>query len=75
MFHNVVVPSNNDAGVLSLAGVIEMAEGVLLGFFKTVIDHYTKLDRRLQRRAEGMLVLRYWITTNALPTYEKVHFL
>jgi hypothetical protein len=33
MFHNAVVPSNNDAGVLSLAVVIEMAEGVLPGFF------------------------------------------
>jgi hypothetical protein len=48
MFHSVVVPSNNDAGVLSFAVVIEMAEGVLPGFLKTAMDRYTKLDRRLQ---------------------------
>jgi len=48
MFHNVVVPSNNDAGVLSLAVVIEMPEGVLPGVLKTVMDRYTKLDRPLQ---------------------------
>jgi hypothetical protein len=48
MFHYVVVPSNNDAGLLSLAVVIGMAEGVLPGFLKTVMDRYTKLDRGLQ---------------------------
>jgi hypothetical protein len=32
--------------------VIEMAEGVLPGFLKTAMDRYTKLDRRLQWRAE-----------------------
>jgi hypothetical protein len=48
MFHNVVIPSNNDAGALSLPVVIEMAEGVLPGFLKTDMDRYTKLDRRLQ---------------------------
>ena len=48
MFHNVVVPSNNDAGVLFLAVVIDMADGVLPGCLKTVMDRYTKPDRRLQ---------------------------
>ena len=48
MFHNVVVPSNNEVGLLSLAVVIEMAEGVVPELLKTVMDRYTKLDRRLQ---------------------------
>jgi hypothetical protein len=48
MFHNAVVPSNNDAGLLSLAVVIEMAEGVVPNFLKTVMDRYIKLHRRLQ---------------------------
>jgi hypothetical protein len=48
MFHNVVVPSNNEAGVLSLAVVIGMAEGVVPEFLKTAMYRYTKLDRRLQ---------------------------
>ena len=75
MFHNVVVPSNDYAGLLSLAVVIRMAEGVLPEFLKTVMDRFTKRDQRLLWRAEGMLVLRYRKTTNALPTYRKVHFL
>jgi hypothetical protein len=48
MFHNIVVSSNNEAGVLSLAVVIEMAESVIPEFLKTAMDCYTKLDRRLQ---------------------------
>ena len=56
MFHNVVVPSNDYAGLLSLAVVIRMAEGVLPEFLKTVMDRFTKRDQRLLWRAEGMLV-------------------
>jgi hypothetical protein len=41
MFYHVVVPSNNEAGVLSLAVLIEMAEGAVPEFLKNVMDRYT----------------------------------
>jgi hypothetical protein len=45
MFLNVV-PSNNDAGLLSLAVGFAMAEGILTEFLKTAVDRYTKRDGR-----------------------------